>query len=180
MVSTGLRPHRIAPTRDCAHVPVSRTLSLPPLSPSLSLTQQFQSEAWDLICTLLYMHCTYSSIDLSLSFDFIFWLLIILWIVFKNIHIKDFFLFTFFIFTKQAPSLSFCLCVCLYLSLPPLSFFLTFFLPPCLSFYLSLSPTPVCLYIFLSLPPCLSFYLSLSPTPVCLYIFLSPCLSISL
>ena len=23
-------------------------------------------------CTLLYMHCTYSSIDLSLSFDFIF------------------------------------------------------------------------------------------------------------
>ena len=53
------------------------------------LTQQFQSEAWDPrlltgiavlkdlslnVCTLLYIHCscTYSSIDLSLSFDFIF------------------------------------------------------------------------------------------------------------
>ena len=50
----------ICSTRDvdcCAH-----TKSL--------LTQQFQSEAWDLIC--IYMHCTYSSIDLSLAFDFIF------------------------------------------------------------------------------------------------------------
>ena len=43
------------------------------------LTRQFQSEAWDLICMYIivqFINCTYSSIDLSLSFDFIFWLLI--------------------------------------------------------------------------------------------------------
>ena len=43
-------------------------------------------------------YCTYSSIYLSLSFDFIFWLLIFCEDCFKKIHIKDFaFLFSLFL-----------------------------------------------------------------------------------
>ena len=69
------------------------------------LTQQFQSEAWDLIFTLLHMHYTYFSIDLSLSFDFIFWLLIFLWIVFKT-SISKIFSFLYSLFLQNEISLS--------------------------------------------------------------------------
>ena len=82
-------------------------------------TQQFQSEAWDLIhvCTLLYIHCTYFSINLSLSFDFIFWLLIFCVDCFQNIHIKDFaFLYSLFLPNETTMSLSTPVCVSIFLS----------------------------------------------------------------
>ena len=52
------------------------------------------------VCTLLYIHCTYSSIDLSLSFDFIFWLLIFCGFFLQHPY-KRFCFFIFLIFTKR-------------------------------------------------------------------------------
>ena len=57
---------------------------------------------WYAPCTLFYIHCTYSStyfsIELSLSFDFIFWLLIFYVDCFWSINITDFsFLYSLFL-----------------------------------------------------------------------------------
>ena len=79
---------------------------------SLCLSQQFQSETWDLIlCMYIIVHALYIfyffSIDLSLSFDFIFWLLIFLWIVFKtSIQKMISFLYSLFLQIEISLSLS--------------------------------------------------------------------------
>ena len=75
--------------------------------PSLSLILFLYSSSLSLslsnplnVCTLLYIHCTYSSIDLSLSLDFIFWLLIFCGLFLKHPY-KRFCFFIFLIFTKR-------------------------------------------------------------------------------
>ena len=71
-------------------------------------------------CTLLYIHCTYSSIDLSLSFNFIFWLLIFCVDCFLKHQYKRFCFFIFFIFTNR-DLYTYTLSLSLFLSLHPLS-----------------------------------------------------------
>ena len=106
-------------------------------------------------CLSFSIHCTYSSIDLSLSFNFIFWLLIFCVDCFLKHPYKRFCFFIFFIFTTRDPNPVF-LSLSLSLSLipNPVPLSVLFYFSPTLSLSHS--------YLFLSLPSSLSFSAALS------------------